>query len=269
MYQFKDYQVEDNFKCKFLSHNPDYSLSAQRFSTCPAGSFCKLPSSDPEPCPPGFFCPTNTTQPYYCCPGFFCKTPDIIEICPQGKYCQAGSTQPEGCYAFANCPPGTDKPTRLGIFGFFLALLVVVSYAIHVSKRLEERKRRKYKAIAENVKINDPEYRNKMTTVERMFTIRCENLGRELPNGTWIMRNVSLTLHAGRTMAIMGPSGAGKSTFISLLTNKSPRTTGKVFVNDVEEELSKYQKLIGYVPQEVSSGLLGYVTYLHIMLQKK
>jgi len=250
MYRPDTFTVQGNFSCPYLTHNPEYSFNGVKFSTCPAGSFCKFPGSDPEACPPGFFCPTNTTQPTYCCPGFFCQDSSTIQVCPRGKYCQAGSTQPEGCYAFANCPPGTEKPTRLGIFLFFLVLVIVVNYILHVRRKLEERRRKKYETIALNADADDPEHRHNMTTVERTFNIRCENLGRQLPNGTWIMRNVSLTLHAGRTMAIMGPSGAGKSTFISLLTNKAPRTSGKVFVNEVEEELSKYQKLIGFVPQE-------------------
>lgn len=48
----------------------------------------------------------------------------------------------------------------------------------------------------------------------------------------------------------MGPSGAGKTTFVSLLTNKVKRSAGTVRINGVEEELSRYRKLIGFVPQE-------------------
>ena len=51
--------------------------------------------------------------------------------------------------------------------------------------------------------------------------------------------------------------------FVTLLTGKMRRSTGAVYVNNTKEELSKYKKLIGYVPQEVNyvrpslSGLTG------------
>lgn len=48
----------------------------------------------------------------------------------------------------------------------------------------------------------------------------------------------------------MGPSGAGKTTFISLLTGKAKRTSGRVKINGKLEELNQYRKLIGFVPQE-------------------
>jgi ABC-type multidrug transport system ATPase subunit len=48
----------------------------------------------------------------------------------------------------------------------------------------------------------------------------------------------------------MGPSGAGKTTFVTLLTGKVKKTNGSVLINGKTDELSKYSKLIGYVPQE-------------------
>jgi ABC-type multidrug transport system ATPase subunit len=48
----------------------------------------------------------------------------------------------------------------------------------------------------------------------------------------------------------MGPSGAGKTTFVTLLTGKQSRSSGIVKLNGKQDELSKYAKLIGYVPQE-------------------
>jgi ABC-type multidrug transport system ATPase subunit len=37
---------------------------------------------------------------------------------------------------------------------------------------------------------------------------------------------------------------------VTLLTGKVKRTSGIVRINGIQEELSKYKKLIGYVPQE-------------------
>jgi len=48
----------------------------------------------------------------------------------------------------------------------------------------------------------------------------------------------------------MGPSGAGKTTFLNVLMGKVKRTGGSLFINGKEEEISKFKKVIGYVPQE-------------------
>ncbi|KAH7048544.1 hypothetical protein BKA57DRAFT_424011 [Linnemannia elongata] len=86
--------------------------------------------------------------------------------------------------------------------------------------------------------------------VELMFDIEFERLGLTLPNGTPILQNVSGVLRSGRTCAIMGPSGSGKTTLISMLTSKVPKDEGKIRVNGLEQDLSYYRKLIGFVPQE-------------------
>lgn len=82
------------------------------------------------------------------------------------------------------------------------------------------------------------------------FDIKFDNLGLTLGNGLTIMKGVSGELKSGRTCAIMGPSGAGKTTFVTLLMGKAARTSGEISINGKSEELSKYKKLIGYVPQE-------------------
>ncbi|KAL7750819.1 hypothetical protein RI367_003776 [Sorochytrium milnesiophthora] len=87
-------------------------------------------------------------------------------------------------------------------------------------------------------------------TTTPQFHICFEGLQKTLQNGVTIMSNVSGELRPGRTVAIMGPSGAGKSTFVHLLTGKTTRTAGRIFVNGAEQELSLYAKLIGFVPQE-------------------
>jgi len=51
-------------------------------------------------------------------------------------------------------------------------------------------------------------------------------------------------------VAVMGPSGAGKTTFLSVLMGKVKRTAGCLFINGKENEMSKFKKIIGYVPQE-------------------
>ncbi len=43
-----------------------------------------------------------------------------------------------------------------------------------------------------------------------------------------ILKNVSLTIHAGESIAILGPSGSGKSSLMALMTGLEQATSGRV-----------------------------------------
>ena len=90
----------------------------------------------------------------------------------------------------------------------------------------------------------------KLGRLNQTFDIQFQDLGLTLPSGVTIMSKVTGVLRSGHTTAIMGPSGAGKTTFLTLLTGKVKRSSGSVTINGEIDELSKYKKLIGYVPQE-------------------
>lgn len=72
------------------------------------------------------------------------------------------------------------------------------------------------------------------------------------PRGTTrpILHNVTGSIDCGSLTAVMGGSGAGKSTFINVLMGKLTNTGGGVMVNDVLNKMTRYKKLIGYVPQD-------------------
>ncbi|KAJ3284820.1 hypothetical protein HDU79_007841 [Rhizoclosmatium sp. JEL0117] len=77
-----------------------------------------------------------------------------------------------------------------------------------------------------------------------------ENLGLKLKEGKTILKGVNGSIRSKRLTAIMGPSGCGKTTFMSVLMGKVARTSGTLLINEEECEMSKYKKIIGYVPQE-------------------
>jgi ATP-binding cassette subfamily B protein len=65
--------------------------------------------------------------------------------------------------------------------------------------------------------------------------------------------DVSFTVEAGQTVAIVGPTGSGKSTLISLLPRLHDPAPGTVFVDGVdirEIPLPRLRRAIGLVPQE-------------------
>ncbi len=68
-----------------------------------------------------------------------------------------------------------------------------------------------------------------------------------------VLRNVSLDLLPGQTLALLGPNGAGKSTLIKALNGTVPLSSGEVLLNG--RKLQKYSrreiaKIVAVVAQE-------------------
>jgi ABC-type multidrug transport system fused ATPase/permease subunit len=73
------------------------------------------------------------------------------------------------------------------------------------------------------------------------------------PDGTEVLRGVSLTVPAGRRVALVGPSGAGKSTILALVEGFYPLTGGVIrwAGTDVRElPRAALRARLGYVEQE-------------------
>jgi ATP-binding cassette, subfamily B, multidrug efflux pump len=72
-------------------------------------------------------------------------------------------------------------------------------------------------------------------------------------NGTPVLRNISLRIPAGRTVALVGSTGAGKSTLVHLIPRLFDPNEGQVLVDgyDVRKiSLESLRRAIGFVPQE-------------------
>ena len=76
------------------------------------------------------------------------------------------------------------------------------------------------------------------------------------------LRDISLTIPAGTTVAIVGPSGAGKTSLIDVLLGVIKPTTGdiSIFNHSPSEAISKWPGAIAYVPQDISisNGTIRY-----------
>ncbi|KAK3647347.1 hypothetical protein LTR56_008179 [Elasticomyces elasticus] len=77
-----------------------------------------------------------------------------------------------------------------------------------------------------------------------------ENLSFETRSGKKILSDVTGTMPRGSCWGVMGGSGAGKSTFVNVLMGKLNATGGTIKINGWSKDMSKYKKLIGYVPQD-------------------
>jgi ATP-binding cassette subfamily C protein len=71
--------------------------------------------------------------------------------------------------------------------------------------------------------------------------------------GRLALDNVTLTIQAGRTTAVVGASGAGKTTIVDLVTGLIAPTSGAVMIDGRTLSPSRrrsWQAVVGYVPQD-------------------
>lgn len=84
--------------------------------------------------------------------------------------------------------------------------------------------------------------------------IEFRNVSYTYPNtGIKALENLSFTLEAGKSMAIMGKTGSGKSTIALLLCRLIDPDEGEILIdgkNLKDHNLELYRKHMGYIPQE-------------------
>ncbi|MDP2452680.1 MULTISPECIES: ABC transporter ATP-binding protein [unclassified Kaistella] len=84
--------------------------------------------------------------------------------------------------------------------------------------------------------------------------IEFRNVSYVYPNtGIKALNNLSFTIEAGKSLAIMGKTGSGKSTIALLLCRLIDPTEGEILIdgkNLKDHNLENYRKFIGYIPQE-------------------
>lgn len=68
-----------------------------------------------------------------------------------------------------------------------------------------------------------------------------------------ILRNLSLTIPAGKKVAVVGPSGCGKSTLLRLLFRYYDVGSGRILIDDQDlrdVQIDSLRRAIGVVPQD-------------------
>lgn len=91
-----------------------------------------------------------------------------------------------------------------------------------------------------------------ITSLQGMIEFR--NVGfRYSAEGPAVLRDISLTIPAGTTLAVIGYTGSGKTTLVNLIPRLHEATEGGVFIDGVDIRripLAVLRGNIGYVPQE-------------------
>jgi ATP-binding cassette, subfamily B, bacterial PglK len=85
-------------------------------------------------------------------------------------------------------------------------------------------------------------------------SIRFENVTYQYPGAAGpSLRNISLSVERGSSIAIIGPTGAGKSTLVDILLGLLEPTSGRVLIDDCDlsDNIRPWQRSIGYVPQDI------------------
>lgn len=103
--------------------------------------------------------------------------------------------------------------------------------------------------------IDDPPAGKKRSPVpERIEAIRFENVSFHYPGfKEMVLEDLSFTLNAGETVAMLGENGAGKSTVLKLLCRFYDPTAGTVYMNDKDIrdfDIEEYRRRIGIIFQD-------------------
>lgn len=249
---------------------------------CPSGTYCQPGAITPTPCAAGSNCPAGSKKEIFLLPIAILIVVDIvlligmvILILKSHKSTKKSSlksfstirntikryqpledeTADQAYEMDATCVPGRD-----GWSGFEA---VFDAYGNNRASVVPEEAK---------MKLN-PQLQKFVSSMKRAtdassfgLSFRYENLSfqpRKAPRP--ILQKVTGSIERGSLVAVMGGSGAGKSTFVNVLMGKTSHTAGSVTVNGQPGRISRYKKLIGYVPQDdiVLPELTVYENILH------
>jgi ABC-type multidrug transport system fused ATPase/permease subunit len=85
-------------------------------------------------------------------------------------------------------------------------------------------------------------------------SLRLENVNYTYPNTEKLaVRNISLELKSGESIAFVGPTGCGKSTLVNLILGLLEPHSGHIKVNelDIYQNIEGWRAHLGYIPQSI------------------
>ena len=125
-----------------------------------------------------------------------------------------------------------------------------------VDKWVEFRMLKLHAERVADIALNEPEQKEATGYDEALPDASVEVRGvsfRYAEGEPWILRNCSLRIESGDSLAIVGPSGCGKTTLAKIILGLLDPTEGEVLFGGVPIEkvgISKYRSLVGAVMQD-------------------
>lgn len=121
----------------------------------------------------------------------------------------------------------------------------------NILQRGTVRAERVFEIIDLNDHIQNP---GTVTSCDFNQTIHFKNIHFAYKDENWVLKNISLDIEAGSTVAFVGATGAGKSTIVNLLGRFYDYQNGEIFIGDSnirDIELSYLRRNIAIVLQDV------------------
>ncbi|MHA1309713.1 MAG: ABC transporter transmembrane domain-containing protein [Candidatus Helarchaeota archaeon] len=102
------------------------------------------------------------------------------------------------------------------------------------------------------IEIPDEIYNNFSNIVKEAINEQKKLMAHKQSKG-YVLKNINLTIPAGKTLAIVGETGAGKTTLIKLISRFYDINQGKILIDGIDIKNIKKEdlrKMIGLVPQD-------------------
>eukprot|EP01135_Chromosphaera_perkinsii_P008574 Nk52_evm16s1401 gene=Nk52_evmTU16s1401 len=225
---------------------------------CNSGSYCRSPDSQCIACPAGKYCPSeNMTSPV---------------ACPKDHYCPKNSVQPMECNGLSYCGEESERyyfvgglPISILLFG-----LILIAQAWSIRKRTAAISAMPVDEGASGAEAKEDESKSEEgeieDTKEEMSTsfipidLELIDVSYSILKGNHkcssrisekiLLTSVSGKFLKGTVSGILGPLDSGKTTLLNILTGKLQCTGGSLLINDMEDNINRYSKVVGFVSQQ-------------------
>ena len=157
---------------------------------------------------------------------------------------------------------GTISVGAFVAFGFYLSILtwplIALGWVINLFQRGAASMGRLLEVLDATAAIQSPALPRPLppATGGRAITFRDVGVHYPTPQGAeprWVLRNVSFTVPAGGTLAVVGATGSGKSALIDLIARLTDPQEGEILIDGIPLRalsLGALRAEIGYVQQE-------------------